>query len=432
LIFTRHLHDIGANEYMTIPARLRPSGFNNQFDSDGLPFHQYIDKMRVMIAKARVDLTPENKSFFIDANSPYELFPTSNPSASQNNEQTHTHQSSSPTKKFKNGILMIHGLFDSPYYLKEIANHLHKKGFLAKGILLPGHGTVPGDLINMKNTEWIKAVRYGIKSFQGQVDNLYLGGFSTGALLALSFAFEDDSIKGLILLSPAVRVRPRLPFFAQQWTKWHTCLSYFCNRCQWFNIGPDADFAKYESLSFNAAYQVYLLTQQLALKNRQRSLSIPIFIAISKNDEVIDTPAVIDFFNQQPNPHNKMILYSTENDSSLNARIQQINSRIPEENIVDFSHICIPFPANNPHYGKKGDAYEFEWLLSNTGKLVKKKNSGLNSLLNKNNRNTQNANNEIHYGSLSLHNLKTYPMHRLSYNPYFDNMLEAMDNFTGL
>jgi hypothetical protein len=68
---------------MTLPARLRPSGLNNRFDCDGLPFHQYIDKMRVMIAKARVDLIPENESAIIDANSPYELFPTIDPSTSQ-------------------------------------------------------------------------------------------------------------------------------------------------------------------------------------------------------------------------------------------------------------------------------------------------------------------------------------------------------------
>ena len=63
------------------------------------------------------------------------------------------------------------------------------------------------------------------------------------------------------------------------------------------------------------------------------------------------------------------------------------------------------------------------------GKLVTQKNIGFSRLHHhKNNL----VNNELHFGSLSLDNLKSYPMRRLSYNPYFDDMLTAMNIFLGL
>ena len=41
-------------------------------------------------------------------------------------------------------VVLLHGLTDSPFSLRHIARRYRDRGFVAIGIRLPGHGTVPG------------------------------------------------------------------------------------------------------------------------------------------------------------------------------------------------------------------------------------------------------------------------------------------------
>ena len=43
----------------------------------------------------------------------------------------------------RGGVLLVHGLTDSPYSMRAIATLLSAKGFYALALRMPGHGTVP-------------------------------------------------------------------------------------------------------------------------------------------------------------------------------------------------------------------------------------------------------------------------------------------------
>jgi pimeloyl-ACP methyl ester carboxylesterase len=65
---------------------------------------------------------------------------------------------------------------------------------------------VPGDSLDVHRNEWRDITRYGVNSFKGRVDALYLVGYSAGATLAVEYADQhrDESLlAGLMLLSPA-------------------------------------------------------------------------------------------------------------------------------------------------------------------------------------------------------------------------------------
>ena len=87
------------------------------------------------------------------------------------------------------GFLLIHGLTDSPYLLKNIAQSLADQYpcALIRAVLLPGHGTVVGDTLAMKYQDWIEITEYGVRSFDKieSVQELFLVGFSTGTALAI-------------------------------------------------------------------------------------------------------------------------------------------------------------------------------------------------------------------------------------------------------
>lgn len=42
------------------------------------------------------------------------------------------------------GVLLVHGLSDSPYSLRAVAERLHAEGYTVVGLRVPGHGTCPG------------------------------------------------------------------------------------------------------------------------------------------------------------------------------------------------------------------------------------------------------------------------------------------------
>lgn len=99
-------------------------------------------------------------------------------------------------------ILLIHGLGDSPWTFRELGEMLSKHGYLVRGILLPGHGTKPEDMIAVDSHDWRRVVREQARLLEEQYSTVFLGGFSTGCNLATEYAYQDPKISGLLLFSP--------------------------------------------------------------------------------------------------------------------------------------------------------------------------------------------------------------------------------------
>src|SRR5262245_16742705 len=174
----------------------------------------------------------------------------------------------------RRGILLIHGLTDSPFLMRDIGRHFQARCFLVRAILLPGHGTVPGDLLEVDHTEWIEAARYGIDSFAGQVDDLYVAGFSTGGALAVYHALDPRALRrpipALLRFPPAIKVAsPLVPL-----ANWHKIYSWAIPRGRWDEkLFDEGDTAKYESFTKNAGDQVYLLTLAVADRRARAPLT---------------------------------------------------------------------------------------------------------------------------------------------------------------
>ncbi len=318
-------------------------------------------------------------------------------------------------EKVKNGVLLIHGLTDTPFVMRDIGRHFQSKCFLVRAILLPGHGTVPGDLLEVTFEDWIDAVRYGINSFSNRVENLYVVGFSTGGAVALYHGLEQGirkkPIRGLVLLSPAVRVKSRYGWIAN----WHRIYSWAYPKGAWLSIFQDADYAKYESFSKNAGDQIHLLTKELGSTKEGDRLSIPMFMALSNDDTTIDPKAALEFFRSTKNPNNRFILYKkTPLGDDLDRRVLHRRSEYKDENILNFAHISIPVSPDNPHYGRKGDYRNcLHYFRKDAERFRSCRSSGAN----------------MKYGELTKSNLAQYTLGRLTYNSDFENLLEAIGSF---
>src|SRR5262249_43599759 len=119
-------------------------------------------------------------------------------------------------------VVLIHGLTDSPYSLRHIANHYRDRGFVAIGLRLPGHGTVPAGLIAARWEDWMAATRLAGREAGRRVPPpapLPLFGFSNGGALAMKYSLDELQAPKLarpdrvVLLTPMIGI-PRFARFA--------------------------------------------------------------------------------------------------------------------------------------------------------------------------------------------------------------------------
>ncbi len=312
------------------------TAINYPYCDSHLPFTDYIKECRNMIAARRPDLQTDNPGChrILDANSPYELLPEPAQSSQK-----------------RRGALLIHGLLDCPYSLRDIGNHLQQTGVLCRSVLLPGHGTMPSDLLHVTYHDWIQVVRYGVESLKNEVDQIYLIGYSTGAALAIYQALQDIQVEGIVLLSPAIRIKAPVDIVVG----WRHLVQWMQGNTPWAYVDNENDYTKYHSVTLNAVTQVSRLTDVIHDLRQHGELMQPMLMIMSREDETVSSHQAIHYFSGLHNPDNKMLIYSSTNQQYPDPRIVVRPGVYPALNIRHLSHTAIPFSADNEHYGQHGD-----------------------------------------------------------------------------
>ena len=114
------------------------------------------------------------------------------------------------------GVLLLHGMSDSPYSLRALGETLQRRGYQVLGLRLPGHGTAPSGLLSVSWQDMAAAVRLAMQQLASRLGPkpIHMVGYSTGAPLALNFALEaeqDDAAPPPAPPDPAKDRRPAAP-----------------------------------------------------------------------------------------------------------------------------------------------------------------------------------------------------------------------------
>lgn len=314
-----------------------------KIDEKNTPFEKYITDCANVIRSKRQQQTIAPLETIVRANSPFELKPAST--------------------NAKVGLLMIHGLLDCPFTMRDLADRFAENGFLCRSILLPGHGTIPHDLINVNYQDWIKAVNYGVVSLRGVVDQIFLVGYSMGGTLALLQLLQGKiPIKGVLIIAPAFRIKfPLYPLVR--------LLPYLLNLThkkgaeKWVQIEDEIDYAKYHSVPYNAVQEVLNLTYQIP---SPLNLATPLYMVLTDDDETISTSRGLRIFKQNQHRLSKLLIYARGKKTSTDPKIIVRNSYFPNDNIDNFSHRSLLFAPDNHHYGRMGDFINASRTQKNT------------------------------------------------------------------
>jgi carboxylesterase len=94
----------------------------------------------------------------------------------------------------RSGVLLIHGLTGTPMEMRLLGKGLNNAGFTVHGMQLAGHCGNVEDLLATGWHDWYASVEKAAEELRGKVDQLFVGGLSMGALLALKLAAERPQL----------------------------------------------------------------------------------------------------------------------------------------------------------------------------------------------------------------------------------------------
>ncbi len=110
----------------------------------------------------------------------------------------------------KIGVLLSHGYMAAPAEVRALADYLARLGYWVYTPRLKGHGTAPEDLAGCAYRDWIQSMEDGYLLMRNLCRKVVLGGFSTGAALALELASRLNGLGdviGLFAVSTPLRLQ---------------------------------------------------------------------------------------------------------------------------------------------------------------------------------------------------------------------------------
>jgi alpha-beta hydrolase superfamily lysophospholipase len=171
--------------------------------------------------------------------------------------------------RIRGGALLLHGLTDSPYSMRWLAERLEREGFYVLAPRMPGHGTVPAALLETDWQDWMAVAKMGARHVKGRIGEgkpFLIVGYSCGGGLAVKYSLDalDDATlpkaDRLVLLSPLIGV-DRLAGFTRM-AALPGLLPPF-EKARWLEVAPEYNPFKYNSFPAHAAQQTHDLTTAL-------------------------------------------------------------------------------------------------------------------------------------------------------------------------
>ena len=202
------------------------------------------------------------------------------------------------------GVLLLHGMSDSPYTMRTLGGALNQRGYHVIGLRSPGHGTAPSGLRHVTWEDMAAAVRLAMEHLASGPGSrpLHIIGYSTGASLAVNYsldALEAGDVPvpaSLVLMSPAIRVHP-----ASALAGFKNALAALpgLDGLAYLSIMDEFDPYKYNSFATNASSVVHQLTRSVDARVADvavgaGSVMPPILVFKSTVDSTVTTEAVVD------------------------------------------------------------------------------------------------------------------------------------------
>ena len=187
---------------------------------------------------------------------------------------------------YTEGIVFAHGLKSSPSEIKELCEYIHKQGFNVYGVRLKGHGTLPQDLRDVTYEDWVESMNTGYAAMRQVCKKIYLGGFSTGGLVALLSASRKSlPIAGVVCINSALELHDIRINYAQSMHAVNDFLSLFNANVDYIDHEADYPETNYSRLYVSTLAQLKSLMTET--EKALHKIDVPLFIIQGSKDPVV-------------------------------------------------------------------------------------------------------------------------------------------------
>lgn len=111
------------------------------------------------------------------------------------------------------GIVLSHGYKSAPEEMRLLAEYLAANNINVYVVRLKGHGTGSENMKHITNEQWVESVQIGFEFLSRKCKKVYMGGFSTGGLVSLFYAYQNQhlllcskQIAGLVCINAALKI----------------------------------------------------------------------------------------------------------------------------------------------------------------------------------------------------------------------------------
>jgi alpha-beta hydrolase superfamily lysophospholipase len=231
------------------------------------------------------------------------------------------------------GVLLLHGMSDSPYTMRALGETLNQHGYHVVAVRLPGHGTVPSGLRHVSWQDMAAAARLGMEHLASEQGSkpLHIIGYSAGAALAMNYtldalaAVDGPLPASLVLVSPSIRIHPAGAFAG---FKNSLALLPGLDGLAYLLVMDEFDPYKYNSFATNAGAQVHRITTEVgrrmqALVRDPAALERfpPILVLKSTVDATVTTDAVVTHLLMGlPAGRNELVLFDINRNAAIKAK----------------------------------------------------------------------------------------------------------------
>lgn len=361
------------------------------FDYNSDSFEDYILYSQARILVSRVGALDQD---MLDNLSPFELLPAEDCPRSADG-------------KAQRGIVLTHGLLESAYSMRDFAASMQAQCFHVLALLLPDHGSRPGDFLSTDWQEYSDAIAFATRVLSTKAEQVLLGGHSIGGALSILEATRNPDVDALILFAPALGITE-----AARIARFIVPLGELFPGAAWVDVSEDAAVYRYESLTFSAAEQSWALLQEVSAAENARVRELPVFTVASMEDDRVSTPAILEFMQRNSNPRSLTLLYSQHGHSG-SERIKVVPARDDDAGVLGVGHLGLMIPPANPWYGRDGSYRSCGHYGSDANPdFVACKNGERDW-----------------YGETTPENLQAGILERIAFNPYYESMLQEIQTF---
>ncbi len=187
------------------------------------------------------------------------------------------------------GILLIHGYMAAPLEVKALADYLGKQGFWVYVPRLRGHGTSPDDLAHRSYKDWINSVDRGFAIIRNLCREVVVGGFSTGAGLALELAARVKGVAGVFGVCPPMRLHDlsaKLVPAVDAWNRLMKRVQLNGAKMEFVENHPEQPDINYTRNPISGVRELERLME--ALEPKLPEIDIPALIVQSSGDPIVD------------------------------------------------------------------------------------------------------------------------------------------------